>query len=161
MTHFLWQTPYSITMAKISPAQKPSKQNSASGVKSTLHSWTTLLLKLEDQRLRIMTSRFFTCVLALLRFCLSSGSYAPQTLPDIGDAEFIQKCVSEHNRFRSGVSPQASNMLYMVRGSSQLTCKRATLIVVVFEVLKDDFCNQIFFKKWKEKKKKRKNLLES
>ncbi|XP_035171196.1 glioma pathogenesis-related protein 1-like isoform X2 [Oxyura jamaicensis] len=60
-----------------------------------------------------MTSRFFTCVLALLRFCLSSGSYAPQTLPDIGDAEFIEECVREHNRFRSEVSPQASNMLYM------------------------------------------------
>ncbi|NXK47899.1 GLIP1 protein, partial [Chauna torquata] len=63
--------------------------------------------------LKIMTSRFFTCMLALLHFCLSSGSYEPQTLPDIGDAEFIEECVRAHNRFRSGVNPPASNMLYM------------------------------------------------
>ncbi|XP_068525262.1 glioma pathogenesis-related protein 1-like isoform X4 [Anas acuta] len=60
-----------------------------------------------------MMSRFFTCVLALLRFCLSAGSSTPQTLPDIGDAEFIEKCVTEHNKFRSAVNPPASDMLYM------------------------------------------------
>ncbi|XP_031445555.1 glioma pathogenesis-related protein 1-like [Phasianus colchicus] len=60
-----------------------------------------------------MISRFFICVLALLHFCLSSGFYRPETLPDIGDAEFIEECVRTHNRFRSGVSPPASNMLYM------------------------------------------------
>lgn len=70
-----------------------------------------------------MISRLFTCVLPLLHFCLSSGLYQPKTLPDIGDAEFIEECVRTHNRFRSGVNPPASNMLYMVRGSSQLTCK--------------------------------------
>ncbi|OXB69038.1 hypothetical protein ASZ78_012866 [Callipepla squamata] len=37
-----------------------------------------------------------------------------ETLPDIGDAEFIEECVRMHNRFRSGVNPPASNMLYMV-----------------------------------------------
>lgn len=153
MTHFLWQTPYSITMAKISPAHKPSKQNAASGAKPTLFSWTVLLLKLEDQRLRIMMSRFFTCVLPLLRFCLSAGSYTPQTLPDIGDAEFIEKCMREHNKFRSEVSPPASDMLYMVRGSSLLTCKRAALIITVFAVLRDDFCNQMLKKKKGGRKK--------
>ncbi|XP_040551752.1 glioma pathogenesis-related protein 1 isoform X1 [Gallus gallus] len=60
-----------------------------------------------------MISRLFTCVLALLHFCLSSGLYQPETLPDIGDAEFIEECVRTHNRFRSGVNPPASNMLYM------------------------------------------------
>ncbi|XP_071891140.1 glioma pathogenesis-related protein 1 isoform X2 [Anas platyrhynchos] len=60
-----------------------------------------------------MMSRFFTCMLALLRFCLSAGSSTPQTLPDIGDAEFIEQCVTEHNKFRSAVSPPASDMLYM------------------------------------------------
>ncbi|XP_062469765.1 glioma pathogenesis-related protein 1-like isoform X2 [Pezoporus occidentalis] len=60
-----------------------------------------------------MTSRFSACVLALLHFCRSSDSYGPQTLPDVGDAEFIKECVQTHNRFRSGVNPSASNMLYM------------------------------------------------
>ncbi|XP_025930070.1 glioma pathogenesis-related protein 1-like [Apteryx rowi] len=60
-----------------------------------------------------MASRLFTHVLALLHFCLSSDSYEPHTLPDIGDPQFIDECVRTHNRFRSGVNPPASNMLYM------------------------------------------------
>ncbi|XP_029017740.1 glioma pathogenesis-related protein 1 [Betta splendens] len=34
-------------------------------------------------------------------------------LPDITDEEFIGKCVREHNKARSSVSPPASDMLYM------------------------------------------------
>ncbi|XP_009580557.1 PREDICTED: glioma pathogenesis-related protein 1-like [Fulmarus glacialis] len=60
-----------------------------------------------------MTSRFSACVLALLHFCRSSDSYEPPTLPDVGDPKFIEECVRTHNRFRSGVNPPASNMLYM------------------------------------------------
>ncbi|KAM9389534.1 glioma pathogenesis-related protein 1 [Phaethornis superciliosus] len=60
-----------------------------------------------------MTSRFSTCVLALLHFFHSSDSYEPTVLPDIGDPKFIEECVKTHNRFRSGVNPPASNMLYM------------------------------------------------
>ncbi|NWW65710.1 GLIP1 protein, partial [Ifrita kowaldi] len=60
-----------------------------------------------------MTSRFSTCVLALLLFCYSSDSYEPSTLPDPRDPKFIEECVQTHNRFRSGVDPPASNMLYM------------------------------------------------
>ncbi|NWW12493.1 GLIP1 protein, partial [Oreocharis arfaki] len=60
-----------------------------------------------------MTSRFSTCVLALLLFCYSSDSYEPSTLPDPRDPKFIEECVQTHNRFRSEVDPPASNMLYM------------------------------------------------
>lgn len=60
-----------------------------------------------------MTSGFFTCVLALLLFCHSSDSYDPPKLPDPRDPKFIEECVQTHNRFRSGVDPPASNMLYM------------------------------------------------
>ncbi|KAM6321167.1 glioma pathogenesis-related protein 1 [Aegotheles albertisi] len=63
--------------------------------------------------LRIMLNRFSACVLALLHFCCSSVSYEPPTLPDVGDPKFIEECVQTHNRFRSGVNPPASNMLYM------------------------------------------------
>ncbi|NWW97354.1 GLIP1 protein, partial [Caloenas nicobarica] len=52
-------------------------------------------------------------VLVLLQFCCSSDSYQPSTLPDVGDPKFIEECVKTHNRFRSGVNPPASNMLYM------------------------------------------------
>lgn len=107
----------SITMTKTSPAHKSFKQSAADGAKTTSQSWNALLLTLEDQRLRMMTSRFSACVLALLHFCCSSDSYERSTLPDIGDPKFIEECVTTHNRFRSGVNPPASNMLYMVRGS--------------------------------------------
>ncbi|NWR50468.1 GLIP1 protein, partial [Regulus satrapa] len=60
-----------------------------------------------------MTSRFSTCVLALLLFCCSSDSYEPPKLPDPRDPEFINECVQTHNTLRSGVDPPASNMLYM------------------------------------------------
>ncbi|NWU54964.1 GLIP1 protein, partial [Dromas ardeola] len=63
--------------------------------------------------LRIMRSRFSACVLALLHFCRSSGSYEAPTLPDVGDPKFIEECVQTHNRLRSEVNPPASNMLYM------------------------------------------------
>lgn len=151
MTHFLWPMPYSITMAEISPAHKPSKQNAAGGAKTTSYSWTTLLLKLEDQRLRIMTSRFSACVLALLHFCRSSDSYEPPTLPDVGDPKFIEECVRMHNRFRSGVNPPASNMLYMVRGSSRLTCKCVALWRCLW------FSKTVFVIKCKKKRKEKKN----
>lgn len=74
-----------------------------------------------------MTSRFSACVLALLLFCYSSDSYEPSTLPDIRDPKFIEECVQTHNRFRSGVDPPASNMLYMVRESSWLIYKCVAL----------------------------------
>ncbi|XP_055567482.1 glioma pathogenesis-related protein 1-like isoform X2 [Falco biarmicus] len=60
-----------------------------------------------------MTSTFSACVLALLHFCCFSDSYEPPVLPDVGDPNFIEECVQTHNRFRSGVNPPASNMLYM------------------------------------------------
>ncbi|NWV59772.1 GLIP1 protein, partial [Malurus elegans] len=60
-----------------------------------------------------MTSRFAVCVLALLLCCHCSDSYEPSTLPDPRDPQFIEECVETHNRFRSGVDPPASNMLYM------------------------------------------------
>ena len=152
MTHFLWPMPYSITMAKRSPAHKPSKQNAAGGAKTTSYSRNTLLWKLGDQRLRIMTRGFTVCVLALLHFCRCSDSYEPPTLPDIGDPKFIEECVQTHNRFRSGVSPPASNMLYMVRGSSQFTWQ-ACSIVMVFRIFKDCFCDQMQKKKKTPQKK--------
>ncbi|NWH74554.1 GLIP1 protein, partial [Piaya cayana] len=61
----------------------------------------------------IMISRFSACVLALLYFCHSSDAYEISTLPDVGDPKFIEECVQTHDRFRSGVNPPASNMLYM------------------------------------------------
>ncbi|NXF06858.1 GLIP1 protein, partial [Smithornis capensis] len=60
-----------------------------------------------------MISRFSACMLALLFFSYSSDSYERSTLPDIRDPKFIEECVQTHNRFRSGVGPPASNMLYM------------------------------------------------
>ncbi|NXP29563.1 GLIP1 protein, partial [Scytalopus superciliaris] len=60
-----------------------------------------------------MAGGLSACVLALLLFCHSSGSYDPSTLPDIRDPEFIRECVQTHNKFRSEVDPPASNMRYM------------------------------------------------
>ncbi|NXO71970.1 GLIP1 protein, partial [Phainopepla nitens] len=60
-----------------------------------------------------MTSRFSTCVLALLVFCYSSDSYDRSTLPDPRDPKFIEECVQTHNTLRTRVDPAASNMLYM------------------------------------------------
>lgn len=44
-----------------------------------------------------------------------------RTLPGIEDEAFSQACVRAHNKFRSEVSPRASDMLYMVRGAYRLT----------------------------------------
>ncbi|NXN11983.1 GLIP1 protein, partial [Indicator maculatus] len=60
-----------------------------------------------------MTSRYSACVLALLHFCRASDSSEAPALPDVGDPKFIEECVQTHNRFRSGVNPPASSMLYM------------------------------------------------
>lgn len=42
-----------------------------------------------------------------------SYPYTPHTLPDIKNETFIKDCVHAHNKFRSEVSPSASNMRYM------------------------------------------------
>ncbi|KAM6216428.1 glioma pathogenesis-related protein 1-like [Rhynchocyon petersi] len=44
---------------------------------------------------------------------VSCSSYTSDTLPDIGNENFIKDCVWIHNRFRSEVYPKARNMLYM------------------------------------------------
>ncbi|XP_008051285.1 glioma pathogenesis-related protein 1 [Carlito syrichta] len=44
---------------------------------------------------------------------ISSYSYAAHTLPDIDNEDFIRDCVRIHNKFRSEVTPRASDMLYM------------------------------------------------
>lgn len=51
----------------------------------------------------------FPQALTLLASAVWSAS-----LPEISDVKFIDECVREHNRARSGVSPPASDMLYMV-----------------------------------------------
>ncbi|XP_075407382.1 glioma pathogenesis-related protein 1 [Tenrec ecaudatus] len=43
----------------------------------------------------------------------SCYSYTSDTLPDIQNEAFIKECVRWHNKFRSTVSPAASDMLYM------------------------------------------------
>lgn len=96
-----------------------------------------------------MRSIFFACVLVLLQFCCSSDSYQPSTLPDAGDPKFIEECVQAHNRFRSGVNPPASNMLYMVRGCSRLTCKCVALWWCLW------FSKIVLWSNAKKKKKKK------
>ncbi|KAB0377901.1 hypothetical protein FD755_009479 [Muntiacus reevesi] len=44
---------------------------------------------------------------------VSSSSPAANTLPDIKNEDFIKDCVRTHNKFRSAVTPAASDMLYM------------------------------------------------
>lgn len=46
---------------------------------------------------------------------VSSSSSPANTLPDIKNEDFIKDCVRMHNKFRSAVTPAASDMLYMVR----------------------------------------------
>lgn len=41
-------------------------------------------------------------------------SAADGHLPDITNQTFIDACVKAHNRYRSGVNPAPSDMLYMV-----------------------------------------------
>ncbi|KAF4010099.1 hypothetical protein G4228_001385 [Cervus hanglu yarkandensis] len=44
---------------------------------------------------------------------VSSSSSPANTLPDIKNEDFIKDCVRTHNKFRSAVTPAASDMLYM------------------------------------------------
>ncbi|XP_047405754.1 glioma pathogenesis-related protein 1-like [Sciurus carolinensis] len=44
---------------------------------------------------------------------VSSYSYKANTLPDIESEDFIKECIRIHNKFRSEVTPTASDMLYM------------------------------------------------
>ncbi|TEA25785.1 hypothetical protein DBR06_SOUSAS1210070 [Sousa chinensis] len=44
---------------------------------------------------------------------VSSSSSPANTLPDIENEDFIKDCVRMHNKFRSEVTPKASDMLYM------------------------------------------------
>ncbi|NXR11611.1 GLIP1 protein, partial [Semnornis frantzii] len=60
-----------------------------------------------------MAKRCSVCVLALLHVWHVSGIRGAPALPDAADPNFIQECVQAHNKFRSGVTPPASNMLYM------------------------------------------------
>lgn len=54
-------------------------------------------------------------ILVFLHLSICCCFYEPNSLPDIGNADFIDECVSVHNRFRSNVNPPASNMQRMVR----------------------------------------------
>nr|XP_020727556.1 glioma pathogenesis-related protein 1 [Odocoileus virginianus texanus] len=44
---------------------------------------------------------------------VSSSSSPANSLPDIKNEDFIKDCVRMHNKFRSAVTPAASDMLYM------------------------------------------------
>ncbi|KAI1887978.1 hypothetical protein AGOR_G00180320 [Albula goreensis] len=50
---------------------------------------------------------------ALTGSTVHSQSSRDTPFPDITDPSFISKCVDVHNRYRSGVSPTASNMFHM------------------------------------------------
>ncbi|XP_067416021.1 glioma pathogenesis-related protein 1-like [Emydura macquarii macquarii] len=52
-------------------------------------------------------------VLVILDLSVCCYSYESNTLPDIEDKQFIEECVTAHNRFRSLVNPAASNMRHM------------------------------------------------
>ncbi|XP_031539185.1 glioma pathogenesis-related protein 1 [Vicugna pacos] len=57
--------------------------------------------------------RVTLAVTAWLVSLVSSSPYSASTLPDIDNEDFIKDCVQIHNKFRSGVNPTASDMLYM------------------------------------------------
>ncbi|XP_061495696.1 glioma pathogenesis-related protein 1 [Rhineura floridana] len=57
--------------------------------------------------------RLFFGVLVFLNLSISCYFYDSNTLPDIGNAHFIEECVRMHNNFRSSVNPSASNMKRM------------------------------------------------
>ncbi|XP_057597249.1 glioma pathogenesis-related protein 1 isoform X2 [Hippopotamus amphibius kiboko] len=57
--------------------------------------------------------RVTLAVTACMLSVVSSVSYSADTLPDIENEGFIKECVRMHNKFRSGVTPTASDMLYM------------------------------------------------
>nr|XP_025140224.1 glioma pathogenesis-related protein 1 isoform X5 [Bubalus bubalis] len=52
-------------------------------------------------------------VTAWMLSVVSSSSAPANTLPDIKNEVFIKDCVRMHNKFRSSVTPAASDMLYM------------------------------------------------
>ncbi|CAI5785633.1 pathogenesis-related 1-like [Podarcis lilfordi] len=56
---------------------------------------------------------FFFGVLLFLNLSISCYFYESNTLPDIGNAQFIEECVRVHNKFRSNVNPPAANMKRM------------------------------------------------
>ncbi|NXC66274.1 GLIP1 protein, partial [Anhinga anhinga] len=60
-----------------------------------------------------MKIRFFFAALFLLDLFTCCHAYPQYPLPDIEDAKFTEDCVTAHNKFRSKVSPPASNMFRM------------------------------------------------
>ncbi|XP_032500261.1 glioma pathogenesis-related protein 1 isoform X4 [Phocoena sinus] len=57
--------------------------------------------------------RVTLAVTAWMLSVVSSSSSPANTLPDIENEDFIKDCVRMHNKFRSEVTPKASDMLYM------------------------------------------------
>ena len=68
-----------------------------------------------------LSTRVTFAVTAWMLSVVSSSSSPANTLPDIKNEDFIKDCVRMHNKFRSSVTPAASDMLYMVR---KLQCLR-------------------------------------
>ena len=62
-----------------------------------------------------LSMRVTLAVTACMLSVVSSSSSPANTLPDIENEGFIKDCVRMHNKFRSEVTPKASDMLYMVR----------------------------------------------
>lgn len=62
-----------------------------------------------------LSRRVTFAVTAWMLSVVSSSSAPANTLPDIENEDFIKDCVRMHNKFRSSVTPAASDMLYMVR----------------------------------------------
>ncbi|XDB49987.1 PREDICTED: glioma pathogenesis-related protein 1 isoform X2 [Capra hircus] len=60
-----------------------------------------------------LSTRVTFAVTAWMLSVVSSSSSPANTLPDIKNEDFIKDCVRMHNKFRSSVTPAASDMLYM------------------------------------------------
>ncbi|XP_061271536.1 glioma pathogenesis-related protein 1 isoform X2 [Bos javanicus] len=60
-----------------------------------------------------LSRRVTFAVTAWMLSVVSSSSTPANTLPDIENEDFIKDCVRMHNKFRSSVTPAASDMLYM------------------------------------------------
>ncbi|XP_055443371.1 glioma pathogenesis-related protein 1 isoform X1 [Bubalus kerabau] len=60
-----------------------------------------------------LSSQVTLAVTAWMLSVVSSSSAPANTLPDIKNEVFIKDCVRMHNKFRSSVTPAASDMLYM------------------------------------------------
>ncbi|MXQ80163.1 hypothetical protein E5288_WYG013720 [Bos mutus] len=60
-----------------------------------------------------LSRRVTFAVTAWMLSVVSSSSAPANTLPDIENEDFIKDCVRMHNKFRSSVTPAASDMLYM------------------------------------------------